>query len=259
MNPVYYEEHGKGPVLVLLHGFCETHEIWTDVVHELSFNYYRVIAPDLPGFGKSPILTDRFTIKQVGQAIAALLTTLKVDQCILIGHSLGGYVALAMAEERPSLTVGLCLFHSTASADSLEKKINRNRVVDFVKKNGAGPYIETFIPGLFAQKEHPGIKKAYKIASETSEKTLLAYTEAMSERPDMIGFIKKYAHPILFVAGEKDSIIPLSDLTEQVAVSINGRLMVMSEVGHMGMFEDTRLTIEILKDFAGRSFQLATS
>jgi pimeloyl-ACP methyl ester carboxylesterase len=258
MNPVYCEEQGKGPVLVLLHGFCETCEIWADVAQKLSLNY-RVIAPDLPGFGTRPILSDCFTIKQVGHAIADLLTALKVDQCILIGHSLGGYVALAVAEERPSMVVGLCLFHSTAFADTPEKKINRNKVIDFVKKNGVRPYIETFVPGLFAQKKHPGIEKTYQIAYQTSKKALIAYAEAMRERPNMMGFIQKYAHPILFVAGEKDFIIPLSDLTEQVTASSNGKLAAMPEVGHMGMLEDTQLTIEILKDFAERSFQPATS
>jgi pimeloyl-ACP methyl ester carboxylesterase len=166
MGSVYYKQQGDGPALVFLHGFCESHEIWDETGPELSSDY-RVITPDLPGFGKSAILKSPFSIREVGRTVIEFIETLGIRKLALIGHSLGGYVALAIAKERPDLVAGLCLFHSTAQADSEEKRINRNKVIYFVERNGVQPFIETFVPGLFFQREVKKIKKVHKIASGT--------------------------------------------------------------------------------------------
>ncbi len=249
MNSLYYKEEGAGYTLVFLHGFCETHEIWDDIIDELA-NHYNVIAPDLPGFGKSDEIPHSLSLKEVGRVVISLLTSLGIQKCIVIGHSLGGYVALAIAEERPDLISGLCLFHSTALPDTEEKKLNRVRVMDFVRKNGVLPFIETFVPGLFFQKHPKNIDKVYKIALKTPEKTILAYTKAMCDRPDMTGFLRTFEQPILFLAGEKDTFIPVSSLAEQAKVAFGGQLKILIETGHMGMIEDCEGSIKILKDFA---------
>ena len=191
MGSVYYKQQGNGPALVFLHGFCESHEIWAETVTELS-SFYKVITPDLPGFGKSAILKTPFSIKEVGHTVIEFIQTLGIRKLALIGHSLGGYVALAIAKEKPDLVAGVCLFHSGAHADSEEKKINRNKVIDFVKKNGVQPFIETFVPGLFFQQDSKKIQKVYKIASATSKKALLGYVQAMRDRPDMTDFLRVF-------------------------------------------------------------------
>lgn len=253
MKSLYYKEEGDGPVLVLLHGFCETHEIWEEIIPELSI-HSRIIAPDLPGFGKSEILPT-VTIREVGMSVIRFLTAIEVQNCVIIGHSLGGYVALAIAVERPDLIAGLCLFHSTALPDTEEKKLNRGRVMDFVRKNGVLPFIETFVPGLFFQKNmKKNLEQVYKIAAKTDENTLLCYTRAMRDRPDMTGFLSEFEKPILFLAGEKDTFIEVSSLADQVKISVNGQLKVLAETGHMGMFEATNESIKILKDFSRACF-----
>ncbi|MBK5279469.1 MAG: alpha/beta hydrolase [Bacteroidia bacterium] len=258
MNSIYHEEQGKGPVLVFLHGFCENHEIWDDFIPTLSL-HFKVITLDLPGFGESPSLKTAFTIKEVSQAVIAFLELLHIQKSIIIGHSLGGYIALALAEERPDLVEGLCLFNSTALADSEEKKLNRNKAMEFVVRNGVEPFVDTFVPGLFAQKDQKNIPKVNRIASSTSKNSLLAYLKAMSDRPDMTNFLKSFQAPILFIAGELDSFISPSSLEEQAKLSQKGRLAVLSKTGHMGMFEEPDKSINLLKDFANTCFQSATS
>jgi pimeloyl-ACP methyl ester carboxylesterase len=254
MIPIYYEEHGEGQALVFLHGFCESHEIWEKLIPDLS-NHFRVITLDLPGFGKSQLPKTSFTIKEVGQAVIELIELLGITKCVVVGHSLGGYIALALAEEKTDLVKGLCLFHSTAQGDSEEKKLNRNKVMAFVNQHGVQPFTETFVPGLFFKKDHENIEKVYKIAAQTSKKSLLAYSMAMRDRPDMTNFLKSFLSPVLFIGGEKDSIIPISTLQNQVKLMPTGKLIIMMETGHMGMFEDATESIRLLEDFAESCFR----
>lgn len=257
MNSLYFKEQGEGSVLILLHGFCETYQIWEEILPELS-TYFKIIAPDLPGFGKSKIVKSDFTIKDVAQVIIKLIDEMHIRKCVLIGHSLGGYVALALTEERPDLVQGLCLFHSTALADSEEKKSNRNKTMDFVRKNGTLPFIETFVPSLFYQNVQTNTERVFKIASKTTKKAILGYSKAMRDRPDMSHLLKVYSNPVLFLAGDHDTIIPINSLSEQVKTSISGKLEVIVETGHMGMLEDPASSIKILKDFAWGCFHPST-
>jgi len=253
MKPLYYKEQGEGSALVLLHGFCETHEIWENIFPELSTKF-KVIALDLPGFGKSDPLSLDFSIKKVGRSVTDLLSSIGIQNCVFVGHSLGGYVALTIAQERPDLVAGLCLFHSTALPDNDEKKINRNRVIDFVEKNGALPFVETFVPGLFFKKDQKNMESVYKIASKTSKNSIIAYSRAMRDRPDMTDFLMEFFKPVLFVGGENDSFLRVPSLEGQAKLAVAGEVKILAGTGHMGMYEATSQSIRILKDFAGACF-----
>ena len=167
----------------------------------------------------------------------------------------GGYIALALAEEKADLVKGLCLFHSTAQGDSEEKKLNRNKVMAFVNQYGVQHFIENFVPGLFFKKDNEIIDKVHKIAAKTSKKALLAYSPAMRDRPDMINFLRSFSNPVLFIGGDQDLIIPTSTLQNQVKLMPTGKLVIMMETGHMGMFEDAKESTRLLKDFAESCFR----
>src|SRR5258708_28717038 len=134
MSSLFFREEGSGPPLVFLHGFCETHEIWREFIKPISAQF-RIITPDLPGFGKSKKLPDPFTIDQVGNAVGMWLIENQILTSIVIGHSMGGYVALSLAAQHPQLLQGLGLFHSNVFADTNEKKENRNKVIEFVRNH----------------------------------------------------------------------------------------------------------------------------
>ena len=191
MSRIYYQEKGKGHPLVLIHGFCETHEIWDRFADNLS-DTFRVLLPDLPGFGKSPLPPTPFTIQDIGLAMLGWMDELHLDRPVVIGHSLGGYVALAMVDVQPGRFPGFGLFHSTAYADSEEKKENRNKVIDFVSRKGVQPFIDTFVPGLFYQKGNPHVMEIHQIASRTPAETLVAYAAAMRDRPSRVALLETF-------------------------------------------------------------------
>jgi pimeloyl-ACP methyl ester carboxylesterase len=248
MSQIYFQESGKGKPVVFLHGFCETHEIWGSFIEYFSPEF-RNIRIDLPGFGKSPLPTSSLSIDSVGQIIIDWLDELKFSSVILVGHSLGGYVALAIAKRRPELIAGLSLFHSTAYPDSEEKKINRNRTIEFVRKNGVVPFIETFVPSLFFKKDHPAKGIAHKIGVQTNSETLIRYTEAMRDREDRTNVLKTLSKPILILAGAKDSVIPLNSLEEQVTFLQKPIFKVLDQSAHMGFFEQPDLSFDAVQKF----------
>jgi pimeloyl-ACP methyl ester carboxylesterase len=129
----------------------------------------------------------------------------------LVGHSLGGYVVLAMAARDPQFSKKLVLFYSSVFADSHEKRANRDKVIDFLTKNGLAAFVETFVPSLFYNKRHPGIEGVISICAQTPLITLVGYTKAMRDRPTQEAFLTRYPNPILILAGEKDEIVPFRD------------------------------------------------
>jgi pimeloyl-ACP methyl ester carboxylesterase len=245
---IYHQEKGTGHPLVLIHGFCETHEIWESMGDKLS-DTYRVILPDLPGFGKSPLLPTPFTLQDIGLAMLGWLDDLHLDRPVVIGHSLGGYVAMAMVDDEPNRFPGFGLFHSTAYADSKEKKENRNKVIEFVTGNGVQPFVDTFVPGLFYQKENPHVMEIHQMASLTQAETLIAYTAAMRDRPARLTLLETFPKPILMIAGEQDALIPFEQSSEQSSLMKFPLFYGLKDAGHMGMFENEPKSTKIVRNF----------
>jgi pimeloyl-ACP methyl ester carboxylesterase len=241
---------GNGKPVVLLHGFCESNQIW-GVFATLLSQRCQLIVPDLPGFGASKLPATPFTIDRAAEIMWQWLDSIGIKHPVLIGHSMGGYVTLAMTEQRPDSVAGFSLFHSTAKADTAEKKQNRDKVIAFVNKNGVAPFIETYVPGLFFNKESPSIKDVYQVAYGTQAATLVAWAEAMRDRPARRHVLDDFDKPVLIIAGEKDEIIPLDTLMDQAIQLRKGRLSILSDTGHMGMLESTNRSVEIVTQFVG--------
>src|SRR5689334_9266912 len=117
MSSVYHRTMGEGKPVVLLHGFCESNQIW-GVFANLLAQRCHLIIPDLPGFGKSELLRGSFSLDDVGRTLWQWLDSISVKNPVIVGHSLGGYVTLAMTDQRPDDIAGFSLFHSTAKADT---------------------------------------------------------------------------------------------------------------------------------------------
>ncbi len=249
MHKLFYSEKGEGRPVVFLHGFLETHAIWDEYAQQLCDDF-RVITVDLPGFGKSPLPTAKhFSISDIASQINQSLLSLGLDGVNVVGHSLGGYVALAMVAQHPDLFASLCLFHSTALADSVEKKDARTKTIDFVSKNGALAFTSNFVAPLFADPKHPAIAKVTDLAIQTSAATVCGYLEAMRDRPDRTAVLKDFNGPVLLIAGEKDSIIPASTLDEQGKMARIGSFKLIQGIGHMGMFEAPSDCLKIIEGF----------
>jgi pimeloyl-ACP methyl ester carboxylesterase len=248
MSSVYHRTMGEGKPVVLLHGFCESNQIW-GVFANLLAQKCKLLIPDLPGFGKSELPPTPFSIDDIGEILWQWLDGLSIKNPVIVGHSLGGYVTLAMVNQRPDAVAGFSLFHSTAKPDTPEKKANRDKTIAFVNKNGVEPYIETFVPGLFFNKRNHAMKDVFPIAKSTPAPTLVGYAAAMRDRPDRRKILDDFDRPVLMIAGEKDEIIPVDTLMDQAIQLRKGRLSILSDTGHMGMLESTNRSVEVVTQF----------
>ncbi len=248
MSTIFFKKSGSGHPLVLIHGFCENHEIWTEFAEALS-EKFEVYLIDLPGFGNSPLPSEPFSIDSIGAEVSEWIDLKRIEQPIIIGHSLGGYVTLAMAARHPEKFAGIGLFHSTAYPDSEERKTNRNKVIEFVKAHGVDPFIDTFVPSLFFNKKHLAIPAVDKIARSTSQQTLLAYTAAMRDRPSSIDFLKKVSKPLLILGGDKDSVIPAEITKELGQLNRKSIVHLFKNTGHMAMYECPQEAQKVITEF----------
>jgi pimeloyl-ACP methyl ester carboxylesterase len=251
---INFQETGRGPVILLLHGFPMNQAVWDEFRFLLS-GEFRVISIDLPGFGGSDLPNGSFSLDDAADTILAWLLQNNIHTCVPIGHSLGGYIALAMVEKDAKQFAGFGLFHSTAYADSAEKKESRLKVIDFVKRNGALAFTSNFIPPLFADPHHPAIETVRSIATQSSAEAVEIYTHAMRNRPDRLHTIKQFVKPILFIGGEQDSGISTETILEQGAASQTSEIHILPNVAHMGMFENPETCAYIIKNFSKNCFQ----
>ena len=251
MENIFYRQRGNGPSVILLHGFPFHSQIWDDFAEKLSGNF-KVYTPDLPGFGNSPIIKSPFSIEQVADRVIGWIEKNQIINSVLIGHSLGGYVALAIAEKRPEMILGLGLFHSTAYADSEEKKASRNKVLEFVDKNGVQAFTSNFISPLFFDQQHPAIATVKALAMQASAEAVKGYTQAMRDRSDKTDVLRKFQGKILFLAGAKDPGISVESIHKQTAISREAETHILPDVAHMGMFENQLQTLKIVSTFIGK-------
>ncbi|MDI1321540.1 MAG: alpha/beta hydrolase [Algoriphagus sp.] len=247
---IHFFEKGQGQPIVLIHGFCEISEMWRDFAEELSSDF-RVICPDLPGFGKSPISSDQTTLEDVAVQLEEWLEENQISQPIVIGHSLGGYVALALLELMGSNLKAVGLFHSTAFPDDQEKKEMRDRTVIFLMKNGVDKFVTSFVPPLFAEARREELKTQIDLAVEQAKEStlegLIAFTRAMRDRKDRLEVLKHFSGPKLLIAGTLDGAVKIESSRAQKDAFTD--YFELEETGHMGMVERKVETLEIVRNF----------
>jgi pimeloyl-ACP methyl ester carboxylesterase len=248
-----FSDIGKGPSLILLHGFCESRLIWKDFAKNLSLNY-RVICIDLPGFGESMLDQDEdVTVEYYAHKVYDTLQELRLGKFIMAGHSLGGYITLAFAEKYPDLLKGFILFHSSAFADNDERKAGRNKTIEFIRKNGSKSFGLILVPPLFTVHNQEAMKDTVEmltsIASTTPAASIIAASEAMRDRKDRTDVLKNTDHPVLFIIGKEDTAVPLEINLRQCHLPARSFACFLSGTAHMGMFEKPRETLDTIKGF----------
>ena len=252
MTNLAHTSHGTGTPVVFLHGFCENQAVWHDFVQPFATDFQSVLV-DLPGFGKSAANRDFGSVEAMAAEVWKLLDGLGLRRPVLAAHSLGGYVALAMADQRPDEPAGLCLFHSTAYADSPEKKQSRDKTAAFIQNNGLAAFLDNFVPGLFFRERHaelqPAIQKVRQLTGQTSLETAVAVTLAMRDRPDRTHVLREAAYPVLFIAGKNDEAVVFDTAKEQFPLPRHAIVQMLAETAHMGMFERPAETQAMVRAF----------
>jgi pimeloyl-ACP methyl ester carboxylesterase len=246
---ISYSDSGKGTAVVLLHGFLENKTMWDAYVTELS-KRNRIITIDLLGHGKTESLGYIQTMEENADVVHEVLSKLRIRKAILVGHSMGGYVALAFAELYPEKMKGLVLLNSTSKEDSPERKKNRDRAIKAVKKDYE-TFIRLSIANLFSEDNREILIKeieAVKIqALQTPLQGIVASLEGMKVRKDREFILHTTTYPKLLILGKKDPVLNYEENLEQIkGTDVE---LVTFEDGHMSSIENQAELLTVLENF----------
>ena len=253
---VHYRDEGRSntPTLVLLHGFLQNLDVWSSYV--LSYMHrLRVITIDLPGHGLTDTFCDVHTTDFMAHIVKEVLNACGVDQCVMVGHSMGGYVALAFAEKYPYSLRGLGLVNSHAMADSESHRAAREEVCRQVHDNRAA-YIVGFIPSLFDDSRRAALSKDIKDLQdqslETTAASIVAAQRGMKIRTSRVRTLARLDVPVLFVYGKNDPRIPIEMGLSQAMVPKHSEVLLLDNVAHMSFMEDRDYVKTRLRHFVSQ-------
>jgi pimeloyl-ACP methyl ester carboxylesterase len=241
---IEYADVGRGNIVVLLHGFGEDRTIWKCQIDFLQ-KKYRLIVPNLPGTNNSILLQNKSaSIDDYAIAISSLMDSIVENsnqKITLLGHSMGGYITLAFAKLFPQKLNGFGLIHSTAFADSVEKKQARFRGIEMLAHYGSYPFLKNTIPNLFSttyKKNHwQQVQELIERGNNISAAALQQYYLAMMNREDASIVLKNATVPVLFIMGSEDVAAPLNDVLQQCFLPDQSHICILENVGHIGMLE----------------------
>lgn len=239
---------GTGPHLCFLHGFCEDSRIWEPIVAELSHEYTCIVI-DLPGFGASKH-TPFTTIPAVTQQIRALLHHENIEQPILLGHSLGGYIVAEYIHLYASELAAAAFIHSTTYADNDAKKENRLRSIEFIQKHGTTEFFRIFVPGLVAVPHRARLREELiAMVNDAPIQSVVDGLHAMRAREDRREALDHFHKPVLLLRGEEDQYYQAQDIYAQAARCSVVQLSTIPQVGHLSMLEDPKKCLTEVKHF----------
>jgi 3-oxoadipate enol-lactonase len=247
---ISYKEHGEGKAVVLLHGFCGSSAYWDQLIPLLPDNF-RWILPDLRGHGQSGAPSGEYSMEAFANDLAMLLKRLETGPAIVLGHSLGGYVTLALAELYPELLAGFGLIHSTGLPDTEAGKEGRLKGIKVIEEQGLSVFLDGFVPKLFAPeytKSRPEqVDKMRQIGLETNPDAVVRTLQGMRTRPDRNDVLAQAKVPVLLVAGAHDQIIP----AERTFSISGGQIMQrkIEESGHSSMMETPDQLADAIRTF----------
>jgi pimeloyl-ACP methyl ester carboxylesterase len=232
------------PHLVFLHGFGEDARIWQDFMPD-AFSKHTTHYPNFAEW------TDCSSIAAYAQKI---VQSLPLDtQFIFIGHSMGGYVALEIASQFPSITSGVVMLHSTCLADSPEKKNQREKTASFITEHGTETFIRSFVGNLFTptfvDEHRETLNQLITRYQGLDARGLVAATLAMKERQDFQAFLQNTPIPFLFVLGDLDPLIPVGSILEILAGKDQHKYVILEGVAHQGCYEAPEQTLQAILAF----------
>ncbi len=240
--------------VVLLHGYLESLVVWEEFV-PLLYKQVRVVTLDLPGHGISVVNGEMHTMEWLADTVAEAIKALGIDRATVVGHSMGGYVALALAERHPELLDGVVMLSSTPNADTEEKAENRRREIALVKA-GKKDLLSHVAPAAgFAEDNRRRMADAIEELAEqifiTEDEGIVALLNGMIERKDRNEMLRQSSVRQLFIFGRKDGYIPEAVASEIAAAHPQARVVWLDNSGHMGFLEEPEPCAAAILDFMG--------
>jgi pimeloyl-ACP methyl ester carboxylesterase len=248
-----YTEKGDGLPVILIHGFPLCRQMWAPQMTALANAGYRAISPDLPGFGDSPPLAGPASMSSYADAIVALLDELGIDQAVVGGMSMGGYVLLDLVERYSQRLLGAMFLVTRAAADDAAGKQKRTLMVEQVEAGNVLTIPETFVPVLFAEetaRRNPRLISEVRQWVESAPSSgLIGGLLAMREREDAVDKLSAFALPSLVVGAAQDLAVP-PEHSQVLAQGLpNAKLTIIPGAGHMANLEQPELFNAALLDF----------
>jgi pimeloyl-ACP methyl ester carboxylesterase len=253
---VHYRVGGKGRAIVFLHGFLGSMKIWENLLPTL-IKRYKVVLIDLPGHGSTENFGYVHKMDLMAEAVKTVMHDLQLRRYVLIGHSMGGYVSMAFAEKYMDNLRGLVMFHSSAMADSEEKKKDRDKAIKVAKRN-TEKYLKESLKKLFLPgniKKHPALlTQATQIANGTSTQGIVAAIEGMKQRKNTEVVLQFCNCPVLFIAGLNDLLLPIELHQHQFDLPPAHQLLLLEHSAHMGFYEEPEVVLKGLLPFLRNCF-----
>jgi 2-succinyl-6-hydroxy-2,4-cyclohexadiene-1-carboxylate synthase len=250
-----FEVKGTGKSLVFIHGYLENLKMWKDLAQVLS-KHYQIILLDLPGHGDSQVYDEVHTMELMAGKVKETLNYLEVSEALFIGHSMGGYVILALAELYPSLVKSFVLLNSTSFPDSEEKKAQRLKAVETAQKN-LDTLIKMSIPTLFAEENLNNLKAEIEFTKELARETPLegvtAALKGMRLRPDRGFVLDNFEGEIGILIGKQDKAINPTELLKSIPPKENINVLELN-TGHMAHLEAPTETLEFIQKMAEKVY-----
>ena len=247
-----YRITGTGKPIVLLHGYGFDSTSWDGVIAFLKEDY-KIILPDFPGFGMSEGSGYSVTVEVLAKLVNDIIISEKVTPLPIIGHSMGGYVALNILKLYPENLIGLGLLHSHPFADDEKKKREREKGIKFVHKYGSQRYAKETLPYLFDEQykmENPEhLEMMVKGIAEIPEEIIGTYLRAMINRSDTSDLLVNIPYPLLLQLGETDKTIPLEKGLETSILPDVCLLQILYGIGHMGLIEQAGITAQNIRGY----------
>lgn len=227
--------------MVFLHGYLESGAIWEEFASRFR-SRFRVIIPDLPGHGRSGVWGRMHSMDDLAGSVKAILDREQVDRTFVAGHSMGGYVTMALADLYPERLLGYSLVHSTCFSDNGEKRKNRDREISLILCEKKHQIVNVNIPKGFASTNisrfSAEIEKAKNLAMECPDDGIVALLNGMKERPDRTHVLQDSRLPVLLIGGQKDNYIPVEVFERLLELAPHAAHIRLPESGHMSFVEE---------------------
>lgn len=245
----YSDSSTEGSVIVLLHGYMESLDIWSEISESLQTTH-RVISIDLPGHGISEVKHEIHTMKFLSDSVALLLENLSISKCCMVGHSMGGYVALQFAKDYPQLLDSIVLLHSSPFEDTPERAKLRLREIELIEK-GKKDILAQLNPGkCFAPQNRKPFAEDINALSEqiylTEDEGAIAILKGMMDREPMNDMLHKLQAKQVFIFGRFDEFIPIEYAEKIAETHPQAKCVWMENSGHMSFIEQRDKVVEVL-------------
>jgi len=251
--PIHISDSKKGEnTLLLLHGYLETLYVWDDFIVPLVKDL-RIISIDLPGHGLSGSDKQKNSIEFSASVVKEVLDICKVEKAFIMGHSMGGYIAIEAVKQYPDTFKGLILMHSGPHSDTEEKKADRDREIALVRNSKLHSIVKMGIPKMFAPENlrrlDEKIKEIIELTETHDPEGIVASLEGLKTRLDNMEFLKVYDSPLLIFFGKFDYYIPLEKANLLIEYLPKAEYLFLDHSGHNGFLEEPEIVQKRVMEF----------